>query len=289
MRSSRLGSARSREKEFSIKVNNSKKETQKVITQNRVKKQATRELNEDLNVDSTTVETNNEKPMERVEDDLDQIEKMWEVQDKWKLLAWGLKQKQALIFRMHFLQSTDHLKDKFRIILGRFLRKRADKQFEEMRELIETFDLEADLSSCLTGGDAQPKIGGKLMKSKKNVKTDLASFGLQIIQENANEDLEESRNTMAFVSADVLSNREQKVARPAKPREKPVINSKEEAVAIISRFFLNFKTKQSNRQMWRDLDEKYKGLPQSVRLNYVKIWIAKQDQSSLKTKMNNYK
>lgn len=62
-----------------------------------------------------------------MEQDLAQLEKYWEVQDKWQLIAWGLRQKQALLFRKHFLTVTDQLKDRFKIILGRYLAKRADK------------------------------------------------------------------------------------------------------------------------------------------------------------------
>lgn len=36
---------------------------------------------------------------------------------------------------------TEQLKDRFRIVLGRFLQKKAERDFEEMAKLIETFDL----------------------------------------------------------------------------------------------------------------------------------------------------
>ena len=76
------------------------------------------------------------KPM-----DFEELEKYWAVQDKWRLVAWGIKQKQSLTFRLHFLTATEHLKDKFRIILGRFLSRRAQREFEQMEELIKNFDL----------------------------------------------------------------------------------------------------------------------------------------------------
>lgn len=51
----------------------------------------------------------------------EELEKLWVVQDKWRRLAWGMKERQSLLFRKHFLTATEHLKDRFRILLGRFL------------------------------------------------------------------------------------------------------------------------------------------------------------------------
>ena len=68
--------------------------------------------------------------------DLEHIEKMWETQDKFRLLTWGLRQRQCIMFREQFLMSTDHLKDKFRILLGRWLTKRSERQFAEMMDII---------------------------------------------------------------------------------------------------------------------------------------------------------
>jgi len=63
----------------------------------------------------------NENMTMTVDSRIMELEKMWEVQDRWLLIAWGLRQKQALKFRKHFLTCTEHLKDRFRILLGKFL------------------------------------------------------------------------------------------------------------------------------------------------------------------------
>jgi hypothetical protein len=52
---------------------------------------------------------------------------MWAVQDKFQLMAWGMRQKNAILFKKQFLSATEHLKDRFKILLGKFLRKRAEK------------------------------------------------------------------------------------------------------------------------------------------------------------------
>jgi len=76
--------------------------------------------------------------------DLKKLEQMWEAQDRWQLMSWGLRQRQGLIFRRHFLNATEHLKDRFRILLGRFLQKRAEKQFQDMMDLIKNFDADQE-------------------------------------------------------------------------------------------------------------------------------------------------
>ena len=73
----------------------------------------------------------------------EELEKLWAVQEKWRRLAWGMKERQTLLFRKHFLTATEHLKDRFRILLGRFLQRKARREFDEMEALIKTFDLAA--------------------------------------------------------------------------------------------------------------------------------------------------
>lgn len=40
--------------------------------------------------------------------------------------------------------------------------------------------------------------------------------------------------------------------------------------------------------MWEDLHSKYNGLPVEVKRNFVKMWIAKQEQAELKKRVNRY-
>ena len=110
------------------------------------------------------------KPM-----DFEELEKYWAVQDKWRLIAWGLKQKQSLVFRLHFLTVTEHLKDRFRIILGRFLSRRAQREFEQMEQLIKNFDL-----GSLDPKDSKQSKIGNLNKSNIN-KVDINNFKLDVI------------------------------------------------------------------------------------------------------------
>ena len=98
------------------------------------------------------------------------------MQDKWQLISWGLRQKQSMTFRKHFLTCTDQLKDRFKIILGRFLQKRADKEFEDMKNMIMNFDKEQkhqfpDKSKSVTD----------IKKGKVNV--DINNFDLDVVME----------------------------------------------------------------------------------------------------------
>ena len=136
-----------------------------------------------------------------MEQDLEQLEKYWEVQDKWQLISWGLRQKQALLFRKHFLVVTDQLKDRFRRILSRFLAKRAEKQFEDLKDMILNFDKgEQSPASGLTSQEllklakADEKKNQKTDIRKGKVNTDINNFNLDVVEEESqNEDLDESR------------------------------------------------------------------------------------------------
>lgn len=99
------------------------------------------------------------------------MEKLWETQDKWALIAWGLKQKQCFLFRKQFLDSTNELKDKFRILLGRWLAKRAEKQFSDLTEMILTYD----------NNDPKPKRFAKTDIKKGKVNTDINNLNLDIV------------------------------------------------------------------------------------------------------------
>lgn len=80
------------------------------------------------------------------------------------------------MFRLHFLTVTEHLKDKFRIILGRFLARKAQREFKEMEELIKNLDL-GKL-------DVDKSKSSKLSNfNKSQVKVDINNFKLDVIQE----------------------------------------------------------------------------------------------------------
>ena len=53
-----------------------------------------------------------------------------------------MRQKNAILFRKQFLSATEELKDRFKILLSKFLRKRAEKQFDDIKNLILNFDKE---------------------------------------------------------------------------------------------------------------------------------------------------
>lgn len=112
--------------------------------------------------------------------DLDYIEKMWAIQDKWQLISWGLRQRQALLFRKHFLDATENLKDRFRILVSKFLQKRAERQFEDIKNLILNFDKD------------EKKKAKKTDIKKGKVNTDVNNFDLAVIEEQ--DDLDESNN-----------------------------------------------------------------------------------------------
>jgi len=79
---------------------------------------------------------------------------------------------------------TEHLKDRFRIVLGRFLQRRAERHFQDMVDLIKNFDKD----------DAkQGKLKQKTDIRKGKLNTDINDLGLDIIEEQ--DDLEESRNS----------------------------------------------------------------------------------------------
>ena len=89
-----------------------------------------------------------------------------------------------LMFRQHFVISTEHLKDKFRIVLGRWLRKRSERMFNEMKDLIMNFD-----QNGIT-----PKQFEKTDIKKGKVNTDIKNLNLDIVfEEDTTEDLEESK------------------------------------------------------------------------------------------------
>lgn len=125
---------------------------------------------------------------------MERMEEFWKVQDRWRLFAFGLQQKRAILTRTVIVDVADALKDRFRKLL-KLYRAKKDKEFEEIAYLIENFDKDEH------GKTKRPKTA-KGKKSKLRTFTDKPlgavhkeDFGLDVIQETAsmNEDMEDSK------------------------------------------------------------------------------------------------
>ncbi len=65
------------------------------------------------------------------------------VQDKYKLFAFGLRQKQSLINKLHLrdiLKAAKIIKDNFRKVLTQYRKYRSNKDLKEMFQLVNDFD-----------------------------------------------------------------------------------------------------------------------------------------------------
>ena len=166
-----------------------------------------------------------------------------------------MRQKNAFLFRKQFLSATEDLKDRFKIIVGKFLRKRAEKQFEDMKNMILNFDKE-------------DKKAGKSKQKTMMVN----QLNLDLIEEE--DDLEES---ITFDKIAVFAPVSEKpIAKAEASVKSPKILSEKQAVQIIQSFFLGRCYLIKSREMWADLhSSKYKGLPSEVKRNFIKMWIAK--------------
>ena len=88
--------------------------------------------------------------------------------------------------------STDHLKDKFKILLGRWLTKRSERQFAEMMAMINNYDKNEEDPK-----NGKPKQKTDVRKGKLN--TDINDLDLDVIEEQ--QDLEESQMTSYYEGA----------------------------------------------------------------------------------------
>ena len=59
-------------------------------------------------------------------------EKDMEVQDRYSLMAYGLKRKAAWLRKKTILDTVFELKRRFRVVLFTYLRRRDDKKFAEL-------------------------------------------------------------------------------------------------------------------------------------------------------------
>ncbi len=62
------------------------------------------------------------------------------MKDKFYLLAWGMQQRQSIMRRCYILEAVQDLKRKFRKVLYRYQDKRAERNFLELKSLIENFE-----------------------------------------------------------------------------------------------------------------------------------------------------
>mgnify|MGYP000562849539 CR=1 FL=1 len=63
-----------------------------------------------------------------------------EVRDRFALLAFGLQRKQAWLRKRAILNTVFELKRRLRVVLYRFQEKREERNFNELSDLILTFD-----------------------------------------------------------------------------------------------------------------------------------------------------
>ena len=71
---------------------------------------------------------------------MSQWERDMEIRDRYALMAYGMKRKAAWIRKNAILDSVFELKRRFKILLFQYLQKREDRKFQELQDLILTFD-----------------------------------------------------------------------------------------------------------------------------------------------------
>lgn len=59
-------------------------------------------------------------------------------------------------------------------------------------------------------------------------------------------------------------------------------------MARIEKFMASLIIKKMSREMWAELNSKYKGLPGPVKTSFVKMWTAKIEQKALKNKVERF-
>jgi len=193
---------------------------------------------------------------------------------------------------------TDQLKDRFKIILGKFLQKRAEKQFSDIQDMILNFD--NDSTTKITSSEFE-KMAKNLKKQQKTdvtkgiVNSDINNLNLEVVaEESMIDDLEESSIQMVAQQATPLKNVHGYIEMPnylAQPTNLPQSEDKikqppteKEAVQMIERLF----TRRLQRSRSKLIIEKIKSLPFPVRAGFVNLQMAKKEQSTLKTQVNRY-
>ena len=83
------------------------------------------------------------KPEMNIEQTLLEFDISVRVQDKFKLLAFGLRQKQAFVNKMHLrnvLEATKIIKSNFRKVLAKYREYKTNKDLKDMFRLVNEFD-----------------------------------------------------------------------------------------------------------------------------------------------------
>jgi hypothetical protein len=86
------------------------------------------------------------------------MEKFLEVRDRFKLFAWALMFKEALVRRKYFLDAVSELKRRLRKVLYAWQDRKAEENFKGLVSLIENYDKDDPYY--------QKKKLGKLTKKK---------------------------------------------------------------------------------------------------------------------------
>jgi hypothetical protein len=68
------------------------------------------------------------------------MEKFLEVRDRFKLFAWALMFKEALVRRKYFLEAVGELKRRLRKVLYAWQDRKAEENFKGLVSLIENYD-----------------------------------------------------------------------------------------------------------------------------------------------------
>ena len=183
---------------------------------------------------------------------------------------------------------TEQLKDRFKIILGKFLQKRAEKQFADIQDMILNFD--NDSSTKITSS-AFEKMAKNLKKQQKTdvtkgiVNSDINNLNLEVVaEESMIDDLEESMQMVAQ-QATPLKTVLESINNPEPSEEtKKKPPTEKEAVQMIERLVIA----RLQRSRSKEIIEKIKALPFPVRAGFVNLQMAKKEQTTLKNQVNRY-
>ncbi len=69
-----------------------------------------------------------------------EMERDIEVRDRFKLFAWGLQFREALLRRKYFIEAVNEVKRRLRKVLYMWQDKRAEDNFKELALMIENYD-----------------------------------------------------------------------------------------------------------------------------------------------------
>mmetsp|Transcript_24850 Transcript_24850/g.24334 ORF Transcript_24850/g.24334 Transcript_24850/m.24334 type:complete len:131 (+) Transcript_24850:941-1333(+) len=114
------------------------------------------------------------------------MEKFFEVGDKYYLLAWGLKRMHALKRRRFVTKVVTELKRRFKKVLYMYQDKKAEQNFEELKNLIENYD-----------NDGKKKFGLLQKKRKRSVgmENSLQTVEEDELEESVMKDLTEGKHS----------------------------------------------------------------------------------------------